>query len=154
MTGVLVVLDESGKAIGQGLTLARELGQGITGLFVYARGWNVYIGHDWLSGSNARATFLEYVEEHEKAAEVELKARFLAEAQAAGVEARFEAICCDDLEHLTDAVIREAREGGYARIVCADPLTRGLSQRRGGTAALMRGAPCPVVLAGQTVVAA
>ena len=154
MTGVLVVLDESGKAIGQGLALARELGQTVTGLFVYERGWNVYIGHDWLSGSNARATFLEYVEEHEKAAEAELQARFLAEAQAAGVEARFEAICCDDLEHLTDAVIREAREGGYGHIVCADPLTRGLSQRRGGTAALLRGAPCPVVLAGRAVVAA
>ena len=154
MTGVLVVLDESGKAIGQGLALARELGQRAVGLFVYERGWNVYIGHDWLSGSNARATFLEYVEEHEKAAEAELKARFLAEAQAAGVEARFEAVCCDDLEHLTDAVIREAREGGYGHIVCADPLVRGLSPRRGGTKALVRDAPCPVVLAGRAVVAA
>ena len=75
-------------------------------------------------------------------------------AQAAGVDARFEAICCDDLEHLTDAVLREAREGGYGHIVCADPLTRGLSQRRGGTKALVRAAPCPVVLAGQTVAAA
>ena len=154
MTGVLVVLDESGKAIGQGLALARELGQSATGLFVYERGWNVYIGHDWLSGSNARATFLEYVEEHEKAAQADLEARFLAEARVAGVDARFEAVCCDDLEHLTDAVLREAREGGYGHIVCADPLTRGLSQRRGGTKALVRAAPCPVVLAGQTVAAA
>jgi nucleotide-binding universal stress UspA family protein len=153
VSGVLVVLDESGQAIARGVALARERGESVTGLFVYERGWNVYIGHDWLSGSNARATFLEYVEEHEKAAEAELKARFLAEAAAAGVAARFEAICCDDLEHLTDAVIRQAREGGYAQIVCADPLTRGLSLRRGGTAALLRGAPCPVVLAGQAVAA-
>ena len=63
MTGVLVVLDESGKAIGQGLALARQLGQTAVGLFVYERGWNVYIGHDWLLGSNARATFLGYIED-------------------------------------------------------------------------------------------
>ena len=52
-----------------------------------------------------------------------------------------------------DAVIREARESGASLIVCADPLVRGLSQRRGGTAALVRGAPCPVALVGQALAA-
>ena len=151
MSGVLVVLDESGRAIAEGLRLARERGESVTGLFVYERGWNVYIGHDWLSGSNARATFLEYVEEHEQAAEADLRARFL--AAAGDTPATFTAICCDDLEHLTDAVIREARESGASLIVCADPLVRGLSERRGGTAALVRGAPCPVALVGQALAA-
>lgn len=146
MSGVLVVLDEPGRAIEEGVRLAGERGESVTGLFVYERGWNVYIGHDWLSGSNARATFLEYVEEREREAEAMLKSRFLAEAAAAGVTARFETVCCGDLEHLTDAVLREAREGGYRRIVCAAPLTRGLSERRDGTRALVRGAPCPVTL--------
>lgn len=153
MSGVLVVLDESGRAIEEGLSLARQRGESVTGLFVYERGWNVYIGHDWLSGSNARATFLEYVEEHEQAAERDLRARFLAAATAGGVPATFAAICCDDLEHLTDAVIREAAQGGYSLLVCADPLVRGLSQRRGGTAALVRGAPCPVALVGRALAA-
>ena len=154
MSGVLVVLDESGRAIAEGLRLARERGESVTGLFVYERGWNVYIGHDWLLGSNARATFMEYIEEHEQAAEADLRARFLAAAAAAGdVPADFAAICCNDLEHLTDAVIREAKERGASLIVCADPLVRGLSQRRGGTAALVRGAPCPVALVGQALAA-
>jgi nucleotide-binding universal stress UspA family protein len=151
VSGVLVVLDESGRAIEEGVRLARERGEPVTGLFVYERGWNVYIGHDWLSGSNARATFLEYVEEHEQAAERDLRARFLAAAD--DVPATFAAICCDDLEHLTDAVIREARERGASLMVCADPLVRGLSERRGGTKALVRGAPCPVALVGQALAA-
>mgnify|MGYP000909599568 CR=1 FL=1 len=153
MSGVLVVLDESGRAIEEGLKLARERGESATGLFVYERGWNVYIGHDWLSGSNARATFLEYVEEHERAAEAALARRFLAVAEAAGVAATFAAVCRDDLEHLADAVIREAGQGGYDLIVCPDPLARGLAQRQGGTAALVRGAPCPVRLVGQALAA-
>jgi len=104
VSGVLVVLDESGRAIAEGLRLARERGESVTGLFVYERGWNVYIGHDWLLGSNARATFMKYIEEHEQAAEADLRARFLAAAAAdavtasqGGVSADFVAICCNDL---------------------------------------------------------
>jgi len=153
VSGVLLVLDESGRAIEEGLILARERGESATGLFVYERGWNVYIGHDWLSGSNARATFLEYVEEHERAAEAALESRFLAAAKEAGVPATFTAVCSDDLEHLADAVIREAGQGGHTLIVCPDPLTRGLSERQGGLRELMRGAPCPVRLVREAVAA-
>ena len=82
---ILVVLDGNAGTLDEAAGLARERGASLTGLFVREAGWNDYLGHDWLSGSNARSGFLDYVADQERDLEAAVTESF--PTRTAGVPA-------------------------------------------------------------------
>ena len=66
---ILLALDDSARTMDEALTLARQRGADLTALFVLDTGWSVYTGHDFLLGSHARAAFLDYTRDDERAQE-------------------------------------------------------------------------------------
>ncbi|CAM2057565.1 Universal stress protein UspA [Desulfovibrionales bacterium] len=63
---ILLILDGSPAVMAEAIQLATERGANLTALFIIDYSWGDYIGHDWLSGSNARMDFLEYVNADEQ----------------------------------------------------------------------------------------
>ena len=57
-------------AVEQALRLARERGATLNALFVIDATWEMFTGHDWLSGCNARIGFLDYMLSQEEEAAV------------------------------------------------------------------------------------
>jgi nucleotide-binding universal stress UspA family protein len=132
---ILVVLDGNTGTLDEAARLARERGASLTGLFVREAGWNDYLGHDWLSGSNARSGFLDYVADQERALETAVTESF--PPRTAGLSATLKIAA----GRVAEEIVREARQG-YDLIVCSNPLTRGLEIVRDGAAVLARDAPC------------
>lgn len=140
MMKILLALDSSTKAVEEAVRIARERNASLTGMFVLDATWNEYIGHDWLSGSNARAGFLDYVKGEEQL-----------EAERALRE--FEA-CASEIPHesktvagrVPDEVCRELNAGGYDLLVIAHPFRRGLESMRDPLPKILKGSSCPVLL--------
>lgn len=136
---ILLALDSSEKAIDEAVELAREKNAHLTGVFVLDATWNEYIGHDWLSGSNARAGFLDYIKNEE-----ELEARRAIEAfesRAAGLahESRIVAGRVPD-------VIAQELAAGYEMLVMGYPFRRGLEVVRDPLPKILKGSSCSVLL--------
>ena len=73
---ILLVIDDFPGAAEAALGLARDKGAELTALFVLDASWNDYLGSDWLSGSNSRGGFLEYVRDLEVKEESKAEAAF------------------------------------------------------------------------------
>lgn len=136
---ILLALDASQKAMDEAVRIARERGARLTALFVLDATWSDYIGHDWLSGSNARAGFLDYIEENEQSLATTTAAQFRAAAGDAEYEVKTTA------GRASDEILRELRNG-YELLVMSAPFRRGLEALRDTAAEVMRSAPCSVLL--------
>lgn len=136
---ILLVIDDFSGAAEAALGLARDKGVELTALFVLDASWNDYLGSDWLSGSNSRGGFLEYVRDLEVKEEGKAEAAFRAFAGPTPFTWKSPA------GWVTDEILKEAATG-YDLIVLSNPLRRGLEVVREGVEAVTRKAPCDVLL--------
>ncbi len=136
---ILLALDSTPRFVDEAVRLAREKQAHLTGLFIMDATWNEYIGHDWLSGSNARAGFLNYIEDEEKLA-------------AQGAITNFEEAAAD-IPHsnrvaagrVADEICRELAKG-YDLLLMPYPFRRGLEVVRDPLPKILKGSSCPVHL--------
>lgn len=136
---ILLALDSSQKAIDEAVRLAKERGAGLTALFVLDATWSEYIGHDFLSGSNARDGFLNYVSDNENG---------LAEKTIRVFRERAQGVSCDVkmvAGRVVDEILKELKSG-YDLLVMAAPFTRGLEILRDPVGKIMDKAGCSVML--------
>ena len=140
MMKILLALDSSGKGIDEAAQLARERDASVTALFVLDATWNEYIGHDWLSGSNARAGFLEYVQDDEKQEADRALQAF--ESQVSGIAHESKVAA----GRVPDEICRELAEG-YDLLVPPYPFRRGLEIMRDPLPKILKDTSCPVLLA-------
>ncbi len=136
---ILLALDSSQKAIDEAVRLAKERGAHLTALFVLDATWSEYIGHDFLSGSNAREGFLNYISDNENALAEKTVQEFKERAQGVPHEAKMVP------GRVSDEILKEAKNG-YDCIVMAHPFTRGLETLRDAPAKIVHGADCSVFL--------
>jgi len=142
---ILLALDSSLKAMDEAVRLAGERRAGLTALFVLDTTWNEYIGHDWLSGSNARAGFLDYVrnEEHLDAqrtlSELEARVKALGGTEQIAYEVKTVA------GRVADEIHRELTNG-YDLLVMGYPFRRGLEVVRDPLSKILKKTSCSVLL--------
>jgi hypothetical protein len=108
-------------------------------LFVLDATWNVYVGHDWLSGSNSRADFLDWIKEEEAKAADSALAAFGALAGDIPYSAR---LAAGDVQRL---ILEEAGKG-YDLLIMNKPFRRGLEGMRDACAAAAKSCPCSLLL--------
>jgi len=139
---ILLALDGSARAMDEAVRLAatRE-GARLTALFVLDTGWSVYTGSDFLLGSHARGTFLDYARDDEFAQERAALAELERRAVEAGVTAEVKTI---QAGRVVDALLDELKTGGYDRLVMAVPFRRGLEVMRDAPQAILKAAECDV----------
>ena len=136
---ILLALDDNPRAVEQALLLARERGAILNALFVVDATWEMFIGHDWLSGCNARIGFLEYMlSQEEEAAVLALKTY---KEQVAGIPGELLTVTGDVVEE-----IRKEAAKGYDLLVMSSPFTRGLEVMRDPVAKMAKKLPCDVLL--------
>lgn len=136
---ILLALDDNPRAVEQALLLARERGAILNALFVVDATWEMFIGHDWLSGCNARIGFLEYMlSQEEEAAVLALKTY---KEQVAGIPGELLTVTGDVVEE-----IRKEAAKGYDLLVMSNPFTRGLEVMRDPVAKVAKQLPCDVLL--------
>lgn len=136
---LLLALDDSARAMDEAVRLASERGAGLTALFVLDAGWSVYIGSDFLLGSHARGDFLEYTRDDELAQERATVGAFEERARAAGVSFEVKSAASG---RVTEAILKELKEGGYDGLVMSLPFRRGLEVVRDAPAAILKSACC------------
>ena len=136
---LLLALDDSARAMDEAVRLASERGAGLTALFVLDAGWSVYIGSDFLLGSHARGDFLEYTRDDELAQERATVGAFEERARAAGVAFEVKSAASG---RVTEAILKELKEGGYDALVMSLPFRRGLEVVRDAPAAVLKAAAC------------
>lgn len=136
---LLLALDDNPNTLVRALILARQWEATLNGLFVIDATWDVFTGHDWLSGCNARIDFLEYVEalETEEAAAV---ARLFKE-QTAGIPGEILIVTGDVVEE-----IRKEAARGYDLLIVSNPFRRGLEIMRDAVAKITKKPACDVLL--------
>lgn len=136
---ILLALDDNPLTVNQALRLAREWGATLNALFVIDETWDVFTGHDWLSGCNARIGFLEYMQslEVEKAAATAKQYQ----EQAAGIPGELLVRPGDVVEE-----IRREAANGYDLLILSNPFTRGLEHMRDAVAKVTKKPPCDVLL--------
>lgn len=136
---ILLALDDNPRTVEQALLLARERGAILNALFVVDATWEMFIGHDWLSGCNARIGFLEYMlSQEEEAAVLALKTY---KEQVAGIPGELLTVTGDVVEE-----IRKEAAKGYDLLVMSSPFTRGLEVMRDPVAKVAKQLPCDVLL--------
>jgi len=136
---ILLALDDSAKATELALELTKKCNAKLTVLFVLDATWNTYVGHDWLSGSNSRADFLDWIKNEEvKAADSSLAA-FEELAWDIPYTAR---LVAGDVQRQ----ILEEAEKGYELLIMATPFRRGLEVMRDTCVSIARNSPCSVLL--------
>lgn len=135
----LLCLDDCRETQEEALRLVRNAGASLTVLFVLDATWNVYVGHDWLSGSDSRADFLEWMrDEEEKAA----KAAF-ADFRTLAADTPFtEKTTAGNVQ---EEILREARQG-YDLVIMSNPFSRGLEVVRKAVPAMAEACPCNLLL--------
>jgi nucleotide-binding universal stress UspA family protein len=121
------------------ITFAAEKQAQLTALFVLDTTWNDYTGHDWLSGSDSRADFLEYVRDDELVSEMDSIATFRTR-------------CSLDCEvksatgRVTDEIVRELAKGDYDLLIMSHPFRRGLEVVRDAARVIAKEANCSMYL--------
>ncbi len=137
---ILLALDESTEAMDQAARLARERGEPLTALFVLDGNWSDYTGHDWLSGSTVRASYIEYAGREDMKDAVRLAQTLRARAEGVVLEVKtVQGV-------VRDAILEEARAGGYAVLVMAHPFRRGTAVVRDTAKDLLGRLPCSLFL--------
>lgn len=136
---ILLALDDNPRALAEALRLARERGATLNALFVIDSTWEMFTGHDWLSGCNARLGFLEYMLSQEEEAAVATAAAYKKEAD--GIPGELLTVTGD----VAEEILREA-EKGYDLLVISNPFTRGLEIMRDTVARVTKKPPCDILL--------
>ena len=136
---ILLALDSSILAIDEAVSIARARQAELTALFIVDHTWNEFLGHDWLSGSRARAGFLEYVRADELAEAQRLAAEFRSRAE--GIDYRLKTAA----GRVTTELCRELAQG-YDLLVLGYPFRRGLEILRNPLAKILKKAPCSILL--------
>ena len=136
---ILLALDDNPRAVHRALALARERGATLNALFVIDQTWDVFTGHDWLSGCNARIGFLEYMQSLEDQ-EAATTAKLYKE-QAADIPGELLIASGDVAEE-----IRKEARNGYDLLILSNPFTRGLERMRDTVAKVTKKPPCDVLL--------
>lgn len=136
---ILLALDDNPRAVEQALRLARERGATLNVLFVIDATWEMFIGHDWLSGCNARIGFLDYMlSQEEAAASAALR---LYRQQAADLPGELLTVTGDVVEE-----IRKEAGKGYDLLVLSNPFRRGLEVMREPLAKIAKHLTCDILL--------
>lgn len=136
---ILLALDDNSRSVDQAIRLARERGATLNGLFVIDATWDVFTGHDWLSGCNARIGFLEYMQSLETS-QAAASAKLFQE-RAAGIPGELLVASGDVVEEIR----REAAKG-YDLLIMSNPFTRGLEHMRDAVAKVTKRPVCDVWL--------
>lgn len=136
---ILLALDPSTRTMDEAITFAAEKQAQLTALFVMDTTWNDYTGHDWLSGSDSRADFLEYVRDDELGSEVDGLATFRTRCP----------LDCDIKSatgRVTDEILKELAGGDYDLLIMSHPFRRGLEVVRDAAGVVLKNANCSVYL--------
>jgi len=136
---ILLALDDSAKASAIALELTKKCNAELTVLFVLDATWNTYIGHDWLSGSNSRADFLDWMKDEEAKAAASSLAVFRELARDIPYTAR---LAAGDVQRQ----ILDETANGYDLLIMANPFRRGLEVMRDACASTARHCSCSVLL--------
>lgn len=136
---ILLALDDNPRALAEALQLARERGATLNALFVIDSTWEMFTGHDWLSGCNSRIGFLEYMLTQDEEAAVKTAASY--REQAAGVPGELLTVTGD----VAKEILQEA-EKGYDLLIMSTPFTRGLEMMRDTVAKVTKKPPCDILL--------
>ena len=136
---ILLALDPSTRTMDEAIKFAAEKHADLTALFVMDTTWNDYTGHDWLSGSDSRADFLEYVRDDEMVSEVDSLATFRKR-------------CSLDCEiksatgRVTEEILKELAREDYDLLIMSHPFRRGLEVVRDAAGVILKDANCSVYL--------
>ena len=136
---ILLALDSSTRTMDEAIKFATEKQAHLTALFVLDTTWNDYTGHDWLSGSDSRADFLEYVRDDELVSEVNSLATFRAR-------------CPLDCEiksatgRVSEEILKELAGGDYDLLIMSHTFRRGLEVVRDAAGVILKEAKCSVYL--------
>ena len=136
---ILLALDSSTRTMDEAIKFAAEKQAHLTALFILDTTWNDYTGHDWLSGSDSRADFLEYVRDEELVSEVD------------SLDA-FRKRCSLDCEiksatgRVTNEILNELDRGNYDLLIMSHPFRRGLEVVRNAAGVILQDANCSVYL--------
>lgn len=136
---ILLALDPSTRTMDEAIKFATEKQAHLTALFVLDTTWNDYTGHDWLSGSDSRADFLEYVRDDELVSEVNSLATFRKRCS----------LDCDIKSatgRVTDEIVKELARGDYDLLIMSHPFRRGLEVVRDAAGVIAKEANCSVYL--------
>lgn len=136
---ILLALDDNPRATEEALRLARERRATLNALFVIDATWEMYTGHDWLSGCNARIGFLDYMLTQEENEASRAAKEYLAKAQ--GIPGDLLTVT----GKVTDAICAEAAKG-YDLLVMSNPFTRGLEHMRDAVGKVTKKVSCDVLL--------
>lgn len=136
---ILLALDPSTRTMDEAIKFATEKQAQLTALFVLDTTWNDYTGHDWLSGSDSRADFLEYVRDDELVSEVDSLATFRTRCP----------LDCDIKSatgRVTDEIVKELAGGDYDLLIMSHPFRRGLEVVRDAAGVIAKEVNCSVYL--------
>ncbi len=136
---ILLALDDNPRATEEALRLARERGATLNALFVIDATWELFTGHDWLSGCNSRIGFLEYMHSLEEDACNTAAKRYLQEVQGVPGE------LLTATGNVIEAICAEAAKG-YDLLVMSSPFTRGLEHMRDAVGKVTKKVSCDVLL--------
>ncbi|WP_243366795.1 universal stress protein [Fundidesulfovibrio soli] len=137
---ILLALDESTQAMDEAVRLSRERGEPLMALFVLDGNWSDYTGHDWLSGSTVRGSYIEYAGQEDVKDSERLTAELRSRAE--GIELEVKVVQGVVREEL----LKEARTGGYGLMVMAHPFWRGTATVRDTAKDLLGKLPCSLFL--------
>ncbi len=140
---ILLALDDSARSMDEALRLAQDRGAELTAFFVLDTGWSVYTGHDFLLGSHARGTFLDYTRDDELKQEQTALAELQKRAETLGVACQVKTTAAG---RVPEAILAELGQGGYDTLVMSHPFRRGLEVMRDAATQVLKGADCDVLL--------
>lgn len=138
--GILLALDESTQAMDEAVRISRERGEKLTALFVLDGNWSDYTGHDWLSGSTVRGSYIEYAGQEDIKDSERLAAELRSRAE--GIELDVKIV----QGVVRDEILKEAQAGGYELMVMAHPFWRGTATVRDTAKDLLGKLPCSLFL--------
>lgn len=136
---ILLALDDNPRAVKQAVQLARERGATLNALFVIDATWEMFTGHDWLSGCNSRIGFLEYMLAQDEDTAVAAAKAY--RRQAVGIPGELLTVTGNVAEE-----IRKEAARGYDLLVISNPFTRGLEIMRDTVAKVAKKPPCDILL--------
>ncbi len=130
---ILLALDSSLITMKEAVRFAKERNASLTALFVTDSTWPDFIGHDWLSGSNARSSFLDYIAEEEKQSAEKTFEIFRKTAADADVAAEVKIRSGNVVKEIFDEL-----KNGYDLLIMAIPFQRGLEILRNPMSGILK----------------